>query len=251
MTDAEKESSSDSLLDGRLFLRQPRSGYRAAVDPVLLAAAVPETAGHVLDAGCGTGAASLCYAYRVPRARVTGLERRTDWADIAEENARRNGMDERVAIVRGDLLQPPRDLAPGSFDEVMANPPYLPAGRADMRRPPADAAATVEGAATLADWIAFCLSMAKPKGGVTLIHRADRLDEILSLLHGKAGGIVVFPIWPKATDAGGDARRVIVSARKGMKTPLRLAPGLALHGDDGGYTGAAEAVLRDGAAIRL
>jgi tRNA1(Val) A37 N6-methylase TrmN6 len=93
--------------------------------------------------------------------------------------------------------------------------------------------------------------MAKPKGGVTLIHRADRLDEILSLLHGKAGGIVVFPIWPKATDAGGDARRVIVSARKGMKTPLRLAPGLALHGDDGGYTGAAEAVLRDGAAIRL
>jgi len=248
---AKNDSSADTLLDGRLFLRQPKAGYRVAIDPVLLAAAVPESAGSVLDAGCGTGAAALCYALRVPAARVTGLELRADWADIAEDNARANGMAGRVTIVRGDLLQPPRDLAPGSFEEVMANPPYLPAERADMRQPPADAAATVEGEAGLADWIAFCLAMAKPKGGITLIHRADRLDQILASLRGKAGGIVVFPLWPKADGAGGDARRVIVRARKGSRSPLRLAPGIALHRADGGYTDAAEAVLGDGAALQL
>jgi len=246
-------SSADSLFDGRLTLRQPRSGYRVAIDPVLLAAAVPETAGSVLDVGCGTGAAALCYAHRVGAARVTGLELRADWADFAEENVRDNGFEGRVTIVRGDLMQPPCDIVPGSFDEVMANPPYLPADRADMRRPPADAAASVEGAATLADWVAFCLTMVKPKGGITLIHRADRLDEILALLHGRVGAIVVFPLWPRAPGEGeaGDARRVIVSARKGSRAPMRLAAGMVLHRDDERYTDAAEGVLRDGGAMRL
>jgi tRNA1(Val) A37 N6-methylase TrmN6 len=244
--------TADSLLGGRIALRQPASGYRVAIDPVLLAAAVP-VAGAVLDVGCGVGAAALCYAARVPGARVTGLELRADWAALAEENARANGMAERVQIVCGDLLQPPSALPAGGFDEVMANPPYLPAARADMRKPPADAPATVEGEAKLADWIAFCLSMSAPKGGVTLIQRADRLDEILFHLQGKAGGVVVFPLWPRAPgEAGGeDARRVIVHARKGSKAPTRLAAGLALHSDGGGYSAAAERVLRDGAALVL
>lgn len=248
-----RENTADRLLGGRLFMRQPKDGYRAAIDPVLLAAAVPETDGAVLDAGCGTGAASLCYACRVPQARVTGLELRADWASIAEENSRANGMGDRVSIVRGDLLQPPRDLTPGSFDEVMANPPYLPAERADMRDPPADAPATVEGEAKLADWIDFCLAMAKPKGGITLIQRADRLDEILTCLAGEAGAIVVFPLWPRAPGPQGreDARRVILRTRKGVRTPMRLAAGLVLHGEDGAYTDAAQSVLTDGLALSL
>ena len=81
------ESSADRLLEGRVVLRQPKSGYRAAIDPVLLAAAVPATGGTVLDAGCGTGAAALCYAVRVPGARITGLELRPDWAALAAKLA--------------------------------------------------------------------------------------------------------------------------------------------------------------------
>lgn len=239
----------DSLLGGRLAMRQPDAGYRVAIDPVLLAAAVPVTSGVVLDAGCGTGAASLCYAARVPAARIMGVELRADWAAIADENARLNGFADRVSVIRGDILQPPRDLPAGSFDEVMANPPYLPVERADLRTPPADAPATVEGEAKLEDWIAFCLAMAKPKGGITIIQRADRLDEILSALRGEAGGIVVFPLWPRAD--GTDARRVIVHARKGSAAPMRLAAGLVLHGQAGRHTDAAEAILRDGAPLTL
>jgi tRNA1(Val) A37 N6-methylase TrmN6 len=245
--------TADSLLGGRITLRQPASGYRVAIDPVLLAAAVPTTAGAVLDVGCGVGAASLCYAARVSGARVTGLELRADWARLAEENLQENGLAQRVRIVCGDLLQPPRALPAGGFDEVMANPPYLPAGRADMRRPPSDAPASVEGDAKLGDWVAFCLSMAGPKGGITMIHRADRLDEILVHLHGKAGAVVVFPLWPRAPgeSGGGDARRVIVQARKGSNAPMRLAAGLVLHRGGGAYSDAAERVLRDGAALAL
>lgn len=241
------------LLDGRITLLQPASGYRAAIDPVLLAAAVPAVSPDqaVLDVGCGGGAATLCYAERVPAARITGLELQPLRAQEARENVRINMMSERVEILIGSLLHPPPELTPGSFAEVFANPPYLPQSRADRRASPNDAIETVEGDAKLADWIAFCTEMATPKGGITLVHRADRLDEIVALLRERAGGIVVFPLWPRAADGGApvEAKRVLIHARKGSKAPLRLTGGMVLHDGDDGYTHAAEAVLRHGAAL--
>ncbi len=247
-------AATDVILGGRITLLQPYEGYRVAIDPILLAAAVPDSgAGPVLDIGCGVGAATLCYADRATDARVVGLELQPPMAMLARENARMNALSDRVTIHEGNLLAPPAALAPGTFAQVMANPPYLPPERANRRTPPADAASTVEGEARLVDWIGFALEMVKPRGGVTLIHRADRVDEILALLRGRAGGIVIFPLWPGPDTDGAprDARRVIVHARKGVATPTRLASGLVLHEADGGYTAAAERVLRDGAALSL
>ena len=76
---------------------------------------------------------------------------------------------------------------------------------------------------------------------------ADRLDELLALLRGRAGAIVVYPLWP---GAGRDAKRVLVQARVGVATPLRLAPGLVLHDGDG-FTPQARAVLEAGEALAL
>ena len=71
---AEPELSDDRLLGGRLRFSQPRRGYRTAIDPVLLAAAVAaESAETVLDVGTGTGATALCLAARVPGCMVVGL----------------------------------------------------------------------------------------------------------------------------------------------------------------------------------
>jgi tRNA1Val (adenine37-N6)-methyltransferase len=65
----------DAFLCGKLHLWQPRRGYRAATDPVLLAAACPAQPGQsVLDMGCGVGAAALCLGARVPDLRLYGLE---------------------------------------------------------------------------------------------------------------------------------------------------------------------------------
>ncbi len=239
----------DNLLGGRVVLRQPTDGYRVAIDPVLLAASVPAAAtGCLLDAGTGVGAAALCFAHRVPGARATGLELQPDLAGLARANVALNDMDDRVSIVDGDILDPPRGLEPGTWDHVIANPPYLPPDRADPPPEASKAAANVEGAARLADWVGFALRMARPKGGITFVHRADRLDDLLSLLHGRVGGIAVFPLWPKA---GREAKRVIVRARPGVKTPMRIAAGLVLHEDDGSYTADALAVLRDGEALTL
>ncbi len=248
MTEAITE---DALLGGRVRLRQPATGFRAAIDPVLLAAAVPAAAGEsVLDVGAGVGAAALCLAARIGDCRVFGIEIQQDLVRVAGENVALNALTGRVDIVTGDLTRPPPRLAAGAFDHVMANPPYHEAGRVDRSPDAGKAAASIETVGGLAEWVGFCLAMVRRGGSVSFVHRADRLDALLARLSPRAGAIVVFPLWP---DAAGSqpAKRVIVQARKGLATPLRLARGLALHADGGGYTAQAEAILRDGAALEL
>jgi len=239
----------DTLLGGRVRLRQPAEGYRAAIDPVLLAAAVPASGTQsVLDLGCGAGAAALCLAARVPNCRVTGLEKQRDLVRLAGDNAALNGLAGRVSAIVGDIAAPPPRLSPGAYDHIMANPPFLAAGTASLSGSAAKRLANVEDVADLRHWLRFALTMVRPRGSVAVIHRADRLEELLAALAGRAGEIIVFPLWPKP---GLAAKRVIVRARKGVATPTRLSPGLVLHESDGRYTEAAEAILRGGAALEM
>ena len=239
----------DALLGGRVRLRQPAEGYRAAIDPVLLAAAVPARDGErVLDLGCGVGAAACCLLARLPGIRITGLELQGAMARLARDNGVLNGWDGRFRVLLGDILDPPAQLAAESFDQVMINPPYVPADRARPSSNPSKAAATRESEATLRDWLSAGLSFLRPRGGLTLIHRADRLDEILFALRGKAGSLRIFPLWPAA---GRPAKRVLIAARKAVAGPLVFAPGLVLHETDGSYTPEAEAVLRNAAALQF
>jgi tRNA1(Val) A37 N6-methylase TrmN6 len=130
----------------------------------------------------------------------------------------------------------------------MANPPFLEADKASVSPDPGKAEASVEGEADLAAWVRFALAMVAPRGCITFIHRADRLGPLLAELSGRAGEIMVFPLW---AGENRPAKRILVQARKGSATPLRLLPGLVLHKPDGRNTDPAEAVLRHGAPLRL
>jgi tRNA1(Val) A37 N6-methylase TrmN6 len=236
----------DRLLGGGVRLEQPAQGFRASIDAVLLAAAVnARPGGTVLDAGCGTGAASLCLARRRGDLAVVGLELDPATAALAEANVRLNGLAERVTVVCGDLLSPPAELACRSFAAVLTNPPF----NAASGRPPAEpgrARAMVETRPAGA-WLAACLRRLAPGGRLTLIHRADRLPAVLAALADGAGAIEIVPLWPAAD--GRPARRVLVRCRKGARGPAVLRQGLVLHAGTGMFTEAAEAVLRHGAAL--
>lgn len=236
------ELSEDKLLGGRVRFCQPVSGYRVAIDPVLLASAVPAVSGsRVLDLGTGVGAAALCLAARVADCQIDAVELQPELADIAVGNVKRNSLNGRLSLHVCDVLSLPSAFS-HSFDHVMANPPYLPASRAGP--PSRHNLSKVEGSARLTDWVAAASDALRLKGSLTFIHRADRLDELLALVRDVAGEIVVAPLW---SHPGKVARRVLVRARKGVSTPLRLVPGLTLYDNDGGYTAAAESILRTGA----
>ncbi len=239
----------DTLLGGRVVLAQPARGYRAAIDPVLLAAAVEaRRGGPVLDLGCGTGAVALCLMRRCPGLGVHGVDADPDAVAAARANAAANGLD-GATFGTGDVADGPPPAWHGAFAQVAANPPHSRPGTGRESPHAGRRRADVEGDAPLAAWIAFALACLPRKGTLTVIHRADRMDGLLAALHHQgAGDVVMCPLWPRA---GRPARRLLVRARKGVRGGASLAPGLVLH--DGGrkYSGAAEAVLRAMAALDM
>lgn len=237
----------DAVLGGRLRLRQPAAGYRVAIDPFLLAAATPARPGErILDLGCGVGAAGLALLARVADCRLVGLELQAGHARLAAENAALNGLAARFAVVAGDLGASP--LAPASFDQVICNPPFHGPEQGRPAARPEAALATREGALGLARWIGVALGQLRAKGRLTLIQRADRLDQVLAALAGRAGSVRIAPLWPAR---GRPAKRIIVSARKAAAGPLELTAGLVLHEANGHFTAQADAILRQGAALEL
>ncbi len=239
----------DGFLDGAVRVRQSPDGYRAGADAAFLAAAIRARPGErLLEPGCGPGAALLMAAHRLPECSFTGLEREPAAAQLARDNARANGVEGRVEILEGDVAAPPAALRGAAFDQVFLNPPFYRPGEG---RAPAAArqGAYLEGEGGLGVWLDFALRRLTDRGRLTLIHRADRLGEILSLLEGRAGAVAVKPLAP-AADA--PAVRVVVAARKGGKTPLRLLPPLVLHGGGAGaHSPQADAILRGRAALDM
>lgn len=244
--------SEDGFLGGRLRIRQPVRGYRAATDPVFLAAFCPARPGErVLELGCGAGVASLCLGARVGGLDAHGIEVQPGYAALARANAAANGIG--LWVHEGDLRRPPAAPRSLSFDQVIANPPFYEGGAATAPADPGRRVAHVEEAG-LADWIAAGLRRLRPGGWLTMIHRAERLGEILAALEGRAGSTLVLPVAPRPERLAG---RVLLRARKGARGPLRLAPPLVVHageshgGDAGAYAPLAERILRDGAALDL
>lgn len=246
MTFADADLSQDAFLGGRLKLGQPRTGYRAATDPVLLAAFVPARPGErVLDLGCGAGTAGLCLAARVSGIDLHGLELQPDYAALARRNAAGNGL--AMTVHEGDLRHPPASLRRLVFDHVLANPPFHRAADTAAADPGRDLAHR-EGEASLADWIAAGLRRLAPGGSVALVHRTERLGEMLAALAGAAGAVEILPI---ASRAGQPARRLLIRARKGSKAPLSLCSPLTFHAgnaherDEESYTAEVQRILRD------
>ena len=246
---AEAALSCDSFLDGRLRILQPVQGYRAATDPVLLAAAVDATPGDsVLELGCGAGAALLSLALRVPELALAGVERQADYAELARRNAAANGI--AITVWHSDLAALPAEVRAQNFDHVLANPPYYAAAGTPARDP--GRAAALQEATPLSVWIDAGLRRLRAGGWLTLILRTDRLPAVLSALDGRAGAVSVRPL---ASRAGRDAGRVLIRARKGARAPFRLLAPLVLHsgpahlrdGDD--FSPEARAILRDAAPI--
>jgi len=238
----------DRLLDGRLILRQPKPGYRAGADAALLAAAVDLSAGErLIEAGCGPGAALLQLAVRRPGARLTGIERDPAAGALARVNIGLNGLEDRVEALPGDVDDgfPALDLPP--FDAAMANPPFFD-DPAALRAPhPARSGAWISDGG-LDAWIRFLLMAVRDGGRITLIHRADRLADILGALEAQAGSFRVRPVHPFADVP---AKRVVVRAVKRGRAPLVLLPALVLHprGAAAKHTVETEAILRGDADL--
>ena len=244
---AEPEAvTQDTLLRGRVKLLQPTRGYRVALDPVLLAAAVPAGADDtVLDAGAGSGAATLCLAARVTGVRIVGLELQPGLAGLARDSVALNAWQDRVRIATGDLLD--RAIERGPFTIVMSNPPFTDPGGTP---PPTRSRAIARHAVVpVAAWLEACLARLRPRGRIVLVDRPERLPAILETLARCCGDLRLLPV---LTTAGASrARRVIVAARRGSRGAMRVLRGLDLQAATGQFSQRARAILEEMAPLDL
>ncbi len=245
----------DAILDGRLRLRQPRTGHKAGTDAILLAAAAePRKDDRMVDVGAGVGTVGLALGLR--EATLTGVLLDIDPANgaLAGENCRLNGLDGRLRVAVADLFDPASrkaaGLETGAASLVVTNPPFL-IGRESRPSPhPGRARAhsldATGGSRQHGDWLRAALSLLAPKGRLHLIHRPDALAALLFVCEGRLGALRIRPIFGKPNTP---AIRIILSGVKGSRAPASIEPSLVLHEDDGRFTAAAEAIHRGDALI--
>lgn len=221
-------------------------GFHASVDAVFLSAAIDvKQHSKVLDVGCGVGSISLCAALRNKSISLTGIDIQPDMVDIALQNAALNDLSERCKFFHGDIKKE-KIIADNHFNCVVMNPPYLQGGA--HLSSPEKIKATSHGehgsGATLEDWVKYAHRKLKQGGQLVMIHRADRMDDVIMALEKRRwfGSLVIYPLW---SHAGEDAKRVIIRARKERYAPIVLKSGMVIHQADGQYTDIAQSLLSD------
>lgn len=221
---AADDLTEDDFLGGKVLIRQPRDGYRAGTDPVLLAASVEATAGQsVLELGCGAAPALCCLGVRVPGLVLHGLELQPGYAALGRENLVRNGL--QGTIWQGDLDDPPAEMKAQNFDHVIANPPYFQGSKrvaADDR----GREIALAGTTTLHTWVKTATKRLKPRGYVTIIQRADRLPDLMSSLTRYVGSLELLPLLPRE---GRPPRLILVRGRKDGRADFRFHSPQVMH----------------------
>jgi tRNA1(Val) A37 N6-methylase TrmN6 len=234
----------DSWYDDNIVISQPAKGFRATTDAILLAAAIPRDAQHVLELGAGVGAASLALATRLNGPRITAVERDEVMATLLEQNIADNNLSDRIKACCDDAFKPDPPWQ-GMHDLVMINPPYnditstLSGNESRLKAMAAD---------DLTKWIEAAALALVPKGRLVMISRADRLDELIS-----GAGRVFGDLSMRAvhTITGQPAKRVLISGRKGVEGPVTILPPLNIHAKPETLTKEMAAINRDKAAIDM
>lgn len=247
------ETTTDAFHAGAFEIVQPaKTGHRAGLDALLLAACVPESAtGTLADLGAGTGAAGFA---------ALNLNRDIDLISV-ELNEQMYGMLQnsvallanhdfraRIQTLNSDVTKSgaarlKQGLNENSVDHVIMNPPY----NTDRHRSPPDptkAQAYMIGEGGIDAWFRTASAILKPGGTLSMIYRAENLSDILACSQGRFGGLEILPIHSRAEEA---ARRILVRSVRGSRAPLAILPGLVVHNADGEFTDKVRAIF-DGEA---
>jgi len=234
------EYHQDYLLDKKVKMYQKKDGYKTSSDAVLIASLIDNLAddAKILDVGSGSGGISLCLAYRFPKAQIKGLELQPDLVELSNLSAKENRLS-NLQYICHNIKNRQMPLPINSFDCVITNPPYEKNG---TKSPNESKALAHNQELSLEEWLKFCLKALKPYGFLYLIHRAEALEEILSILQSKTGNICIVPVYSRAQQT---AKRVMIMAQKTSKAPLKILPPLVVHTENG-HTEAAQKILRDG-----
>lgn len=207
----------DTIMNGLISIRQPKKGYRVAVDPVVLASCVRVLENQsILDVGCGVGAISLILKLRVRSARVKSIDIDQHMCNLCRYNAHQNALDLDVQHIGLEELAL---MEQGQYDLVVTNPPFF--RKESSRISESKIIANFE-TMELSRWVSLCLKLLKPRGIFNIIHEPSRIADILTaIIKGRAGATVIIPVYSEQRSER--AVRVVVQCTKGNRGGTKIA----------------------------
>jgi tRNA1(Val) A37 N6-methylase TrmN6 len=227
----------DDLQAGGLHIIQSEEVFSFSLDAVLLAHYVSlRNRDRVIDLGTGNGVMPLLMTTRgrLPRGEIIGLEIQKRLADMAQRSVAGNGLQETIKIVQGDTREAVATYGNESFDVVICNPPYRPAGVGDQSLNEHVAIAKHEITCTLEQAIGAAAGLCRYSGKVAFVHRPDRMVEIFTTMRQyKLEPKRMLLVHPKPHLR---PNILLVEAVKGGKPDLKIDPPLFVHNEDGSYT---------------
>jgi tRNA1Val (adenine37-N6)-methyltransferase len=234
--------TTDTFFNGRLIVKQPRTGYRYSIDAAILASHVqPRPTDRVLDLGTGCGIIPLIIGFRHPGVKLYGVEIQHDLAEIAQGNITANNLENRVVILPVDMktLKPSSLLDP--MDLVVSNPPFYRIASGRINSDSQRAIARHELKVTLEDVLKAAAGMLRTAGKFVCIYGSDRLVDLFAQMR-------VCHIEPKIvrlihSKVGTDARLVLVEGVKGGSSGLIVKAPLFIYCCDGVYTDEIEGIF--------
>ncbi len=217
--------TTDPNLNKNLIVHQPESGYRFSADSLLLADHVqPEEGETILDIGCGCGIIALILASKFNCTRIIGVEIQEELARFAKENARVNGFETSLSIVKQDIRTVyPSDLG-GQVDRIITNPPYKKKSSGRLNPNLQKAVARHEIQLTLKELADSVKRLLAPSGVFHIIYPAERTVDLLSAM--KGCGIEPAFLRFIHTKEKDNAKRIIMTANKTLSKPVTILPPL-------------------------
>ncbi len=227
----------DDLQTANLFLKQDPNLFCFGIDAVLLANfsakfIKPESA--VIDLGCGNGIIPVLLTAKCESNNIYGLELNPLCVKLAEENVVLNDLQERIKILSGDIKSPPNELRTSSFDVVISNPPYIQHKDGAKNNNDHIASAKHEVFCTLKDIICCSDKMLKFGGVFAMIHRTQRLAEVISLMReAKVEPKEIIMIHPNKNKK---SNLFLIKGIKGGGTWCDVLPPIYVYNEDGEYS---------------
>jgi len=234
----------DRLVSGkeRPIIQSP-TVFSYSFDAILLAhfVYVPIQKGNILDLGTGNGIIPLLLADRT-KASITGLEIQGRLANMAKRTMQLNNLTKRIKIIIGDLREVQPELHHDYYDVVTCNPPYFKTPkRTEYNKNDYLTIARHERMCTLEDVIRSAKRYVKPGGKVALVHRPDRLVDLLTLFR----KYNIEPkrlrfIYPKKNK---EANIVLLEGTRDGRSGLKTLAPLYVYEEDNTYTEEARSII--------
>lgn len=222
----------DDLEFKGLKIFQHKNGYKFSTDSVLLANFAKASKNDtVVDFCSGSGVVTILFACKNNVKKAYGIEIQKNLAELSKKSIEFNGL-KNIEILNIDLKETHNVLGYETIDVISVNPPYNTAGATSETDE--IAIATHELKTNLKTICDEASKLLKFSGKIYMVHRADRLADILfELKSSKIEPKVLRMVYPKKNK---DPNLVLIEAKKGAKPGLKFLPPLILNNDDGSET---------------